>query len=335
MPLTVYYERDVDPAILTTRTTAVLGYGSQGRAHALNLRDAELPVLVAQRPGGPNYEQARQDGFEPRSIEDVVRRANLLILTLPDENMGDIYRAQIAPNLRPGQALGFVHGFAVRFGLISPPPNVDVIMIAPKGPGSLVRERFVQGGGITCILAVHQNATGHARELALAWGGAVGGGRGGMIEATFAQECEADLFGEQTVLCGGVIELMKMAYEVLVQAGCPEEVAFFECIHEVKQVVDLQYAAGLAGMRQAISNTASYGGLTRGPRLVDERTRNEMHTILDEIRSGRFAQEWIAECRAGKPRLQTLTTAEAQHPSEAAGRSVRTLASGALPRKAP
>ena len=331
MPLTVYYDHDADPIVLASRTIAVLGYGSQGRAHALNLRDAGYRLVIAQRPGGPNHEQARKDGFVPLSIEDATRRGDLLIFTLPDENMGDIYRELIAPNQQPGLALGFVHGFAIRFGLIAPPPNVDVIMIAPKGPGSLVRTRFVQGGGITCILAVHQDATGQARQLALAWGCAVGGGKGGMIEATFAQECEADLFGEQTVLCGGVIELMKAAYDVLVQAGYPAEVAYFECVHEVKQVVDLQYAAGLAGMRQAISNTASYGGLTRGPRLVDERTRSEMRAILNEIRTGRFAEEWIAECRSGKARLHGLAAAESHHGSEPVGQRVRTLAGRAIP----
>lgn len=329
MPLTVYYERDADPAVLRSRTIAVLGYGSQGQAHARNLRDAGHRVVVAQRPGGENHALARQHGFEPMSVVEATRRADLLILTLPDESMGDVYREEIASHLRAGQALGFVHGFAIRFGLIAPPPDVDVIMAAPKGPGTLVRERYQRGGGITCLVAIHQDATRLARQIALAWGLGIGGGKGGMIETTFAAECEADLFGEQTVLCGGVIELMKAAYDVLVEAGYPEELAYFECVHEVKQVVDLQYAAGLAGMRAAISNTAAYGGLTRGSRLIDERTRAEMRAILAEVRSGSFAQEWVEECRRGKPRLQALMKAEAEHASESVGDRVRHLARAA------
>jgi ketol-acid reductoisomerase len=332
MAITIYYANDADPGLLSSRTIAVLGYGTQGQAHAQNLRDAGHHVLVAQRPGGPNHDLAIDHAFEPLSIPEAVGKADLLILALPDESMGDIYDQEVAPNLKKGQALGFVHGFAIRFGLITPPPDVDVIMIAPKGPGSLVRERFQQGGGITCILAVHQDATGLAKRIALAWGLGIGGGKGGMIEATFAAECEADLFGEQTVLCGGVLELMKAAYDILVDAGFPEEIAYFECVHEVKQVVDLQYAAGLAAMREAISNTAAYGGLTRGPRLVTEQTRREMRAILAEVRTGRFAKEWIEECRAGRPRLKSLVEAESKHPAESAGDRVRTLAERSLPK---
>lgn len=341
MAIRIYYEDDANPAALAGRTIAVLGYGTQGQAHARNLRDAGHPVIVAQRPNSANHALALRHGFQPLPIAEATRRADLLIFTLPDESMGDIYDRDVAPNLGhapPGgttRALGFVHGFAIRFGLIVPPPDVDVILIAPKGPGSLVRERFVQGGGITCLLAIEQNAGGHAKEIALAWGRGIGGGKGGMIETTFAQECEADLFGEQAVLCGGVIELMKAAYDVLVEAGFSEELAYFECVHEVKQVVDLQYAAGLAAMREAISNTAAYGGLSRGPRLVTERTRSEMRAILDEVRSGRFAKEWIDECRSGRHNLDALMEAEARHPSEPTGRRVRKLAEQALPSKRP
>jgi ketol-acid reductoisomerase len=322
----VYYEQDADLTVLRSRTIAVLGYGSQGQAHALNLRDSGCRVVVAQRLGSANHQQAVADGFDPVGVAEAARAGDLLIFALPDETMGDIYREHIAPNLRRGQALGFVHGFAIRFGLIRPPDDLDVIMVAPKGPGALVRSAFERGGGLACFVVVQQDASGDAKRLALAWGAGLGGGRGGMIETTFAVECEADLFGEQTVLCGGVIELMKAAFEVLVEAGYPPEVAYFECVHEVKQIVDLQYAEGLAGMRAKISNTAAYGGLSRGPRLVTEETRREMRAILEEIRSGRFAEEWLAECKAGKARLAALLERESAHASERAGQAVRVLA---------
>ncbi|HKQ48051.1 MAG TPA: ketol-acid reductoisomerase [Phycisphaerae bacterium] len=331
MPLPVYYEADADLSVLRSRTIAVLGYGSQGQAHAQNLRDAGLRVVVAQRPGGPNHALAIQHGFQPVAIPEATKFGDLLIFALPDEQMEEIFVGEVAPQLRAGQALGFIHGFAIRFGLITPPKDVDVIMIAPKGPGSLVREAFVRGGGLACILAVHQDATGSAKPLALAWGAGIGGGKGGMIETTFAAECESDLFGEQTVLCGGIIELMKAAYETLVAAGYPEEIAYLECIHEVKQIVDLQYAEGLAGMRRRISNTAAYGGLTRGPRLVGPQTRAELKAILGEVQSGRFATEWINECRSGKVRLTEMSRTESLHASETAGRRVREQVRNALP----
>ena len=360
MGMSVFYQRDADPEALRGRTIAVIGYGNQGRAHALNLRDSGYTVTVAQRPGGPNHALAIDDGFDPVSAAEAAGHAELLILALPDEIMGNVYRDEIAPRLRPPppdgggsvQTLGFVHGFNVRFGLIAPPEHVDVVMVAPKGPGTLVRRAFVDGGGLTCIIAVHQPAApatssgegaapttdvdpadryARARRIALAWGAGIGGGRGGMIETTFARECEADLFGEQAVLCGGVIELMKAAYETLVDAGFPEELAYFECVHEVKQIVDLQYAAGLAGMRARISNTAAYGGLRQGPRLVTDATHQAMRKILAEIRSGAFADEWMADCRAGRRRLSVLMAAEAGHPMEDAGRRVRNLARAAMP----
>ena len=321
----IFHDNDADPLILKRQTIAVLGYGSQGHAHAQNLRDGGFRVLVAQRTGSANHDKAIADGFQPISVADAARKADFLIFALPDELMGGIYAESIAPHMRPGQTLGFIHGFGIRFGQIVPPPDVDVIMVAPKGPGPLVRERFKQGRGVACFFAVHQDAGGQARGAALAWGAAIGCGRVGMIETTFAAECESDLFGEQTVLCGGVIELMKAAYETLVAAGYPAEAAYFECIHEVKQIVDLVYVDGLAGMRDRISNTAAYGGLTRGPRLVTEETRREMRAILAEIRTGRFADEWIAECRRSAPRLAKLADAEAVHACEAAGRTVRAM----------
>ncbi len=326
MGLKVYYHADADPEHIRARRIAVLGYGNQGRAHALNLRDSGCRVTIAQRPGGRNHALALEDGFDPISIERAAERSDMLIFALPDEAMGDVYEISIRPRLPVSAALGFVHGFAIRFQTILPPPTADVIMVAPKGPGSLVREVFTRGGGLTCMVSVHQDATGRARDLALAWGAAVGGGKGGMIETTFAAECEADLFGEQTVLCGGVIELMKAAFETLVEGGYPPEIAYFECVHEVKQIVDLQYSEGLTAMRRRISGTAAFGGLTRGPRLVTAETRREMRCILEEIRSGRFAREWLDECRQGKKRLADLAAAESQHPAEVAGKTVRTLA---------
>lgn len=329
MPLTLYYEADADLSHLRTKTVAVLGYGNQGRAHALNLRDAGCRVIVAQRPSGPGHDAAVRDGFEPLGLEQAAAGADLLIFALPDEVMGDVYASAVAQQLRAGQTLGFIHGFAIRFGLIVPPPDVDVIMVAPKGPGALVRQACERGGGLACLVAVQQDASGEALRTALAWGAGIGGGRGGMIETTFAAECESDLFGEQTVLCGGVIELMKAAFDVLVSAGYPEELAYFECIHEVKQIVDLQYAAGIAAMRKRISATAAYGGLLAGQRIVTDEVRREMRTILDEIRSGRFAQRWIEENRAGKPEFKKLLAEEAAHRSEEAGRRVRDITSRA------
>lgn len=329
MAVQVWYENDADPGLLRDRRFAVIGYGNQGHAHALNLRDAGASVIVGQR-AGESFDRAVSDGFEPVPIADAIEQSDVVILALPDEDIGRIHGEQVQSHLRAGQAIGFVHGFAIRFGLVKAPKDVDVIMVAPKGPGTLVRSAFERGGGLSCIVAVEQDATGRARDVALAWGAGVGGGKGGMIEATFAQECESDLFGEQAVLCGGVIELMKAAFEILVEAGVPEELAYFECIHEVKQVVDLQYAEGLAGMRSRISNTASYGGLTRGPRVVDESVRSRMRDILQEVRDGSFAKEWIAECESGRKRLTALASEEAAHASEPAGRAVRSLAAKAI-----
>lgn len=349
----ILYNQDIDPSALAGRRIAVLGYGSQGEAHARNLRDSGYDVLVAQRPGGKRHGLAVEHGFKPVSITDAARAADLLIFALPDDVMGEVYAMEIAPHLRPGQALGFIHGFAIRFETIKPPADVDVIMVAPKGPGPLVRDVFTRGGGLAAIVAVHQDATGDARRIALAWAGGIGSGRSGLIEATFAQECEADLFGEQAVLCGGAIELMKAAFEVLVERGFPPELAYFECIHELKQIVDMQYAGGLERVRAKISRTAAYGGLVNGQRLVTPGVRAAMRTILDEIQSGDFARRWLAASRAeraaktGASRthptnagdqssglrntgllLPGLLAAESQHPSEAAGRKVRAIVSG-------
>ncbi len=319
----ILYEKDIDPSALAGRRIAVLGYGSQGEAHARNLRDSGHEVIVAQRPNSVRHALAVQHGFTPVTIAEATRAAELLIFALPDDVMGEVYATDIAPHLRPGQALGFIHGFAIRFGTITPSAEVDVIMVALKGSGSFVRDVFTRGGGLAAIVAVHQDATGDARRIALGWAGGIGSGRAGLIEATFAQECEADLFGEQAVLCGGAIELMKAAFETLVERGFPPELAYFECIHELKQIVDMQYAGGLERVRAKISRTAAWGGLTNGPRLVTDEVRAAMRAMLDEIQSGAFARRWLAASRAeraGRPlelRNVDSTGASRTHPTNA------------------
>ncbi len=320
----VYREDDAKLDCLKGRNVAVIGYGNQGRAHALNLRDSGLTVIVGQRPG-TSFERAVADGFAPVPVLEATGQADLVVLTLPDETAAATYVKSVGPSLRPGKTLGFAHGFNVRFGLIDPPEGVDVIMVAPKGPGSLLRALYVEGKGLPSLVAVERNASGQALATALAWAAGIGSTRAGVVETTFAAETETDLFGEQTVLCGGVTALMKAAFETLVEAGYEPEFAYLECVHELKQIVDLIYEAGLSGMRARISNTAEYGDLTRGPRMVSEATRREMRRVLDEIRSGAFAREWLAECRAGRPRFDRLFAEDANSGFEKAGRTVRQL----------
>ncbi len=324
MGLTIYREQDADLRALTDAHVAVIGYGNQGRAHAMNLRDCGIHVIVGQRPG-QSADRCRADGFEPQSVAEAVVRADLIVLTLPDESASTIYARQIAPAVHPGMTLGFVHGFNIRFGFIKPPGDVDVVMIAPKGPGTLLRSLFVEGKGLPALLAVHQDATGRARQTALAWAAGIGSTRAGVIETTFASETETDLFGEQVVLCGGLTALTKAAFETLVEAGYEPEFAYLECVHELKQIVDLLYERGLSGMRDRISNTAEYGDLTRGPRLIGDTVRQEMKRILEEIRSGAFAKEWIAEHRTGRSTFQRLHDADRNSSFEDAGRRVRSL----------
>ncbi len=324
MGLTIYREQDADIGVLSNARVAVIGYGNQGRAHALNLHDSGLDVIVGQREGA-SADRARADGLDPRPVAEAVAGADLVILTLPDESASTIYVDQIAPAIRPGITLGFVHGFNIRFGFIKPPADIDVVMVAPKGPGTLLRSLFVDGKGLPALLAIHQDATGRAKRIALGWAAGIGSTRAAVIETTFATETETDLFGEQVVLCGGLTALAKAAFETLVEAGYEPEFAYLECVHELKQIVDLLYERGLSGMRDRISNTAEYGDLTRGPRLVGDTVRQEMKRILEDIRSGAFAREWIQEHRAGGSTFQRLHDADCNSSFEDAGRRVRAL----------
>lgn len=322
--LRIWRESDIPENALSGRRVAVIGYGNQGRAHALNLRDSGSQVVVGQRPG-KSADAAKADGFTPMPVGDAVSEVSLIILALPDESASSIYVSDIAPRLQSGATLGFIHGFNIRFGWINPPTDVDVVMIAPKGPGTLVRSLYVGGRGVPALLAVHQDVSGRARDTALGWARGIGATRAGVIETTFACETETDLFGEQVVLCGGVSALCKAAFETLVGAGYDPVFAYLECVHELKQVVDLLYARGLCGMRERISNTAEYGDLTRGPRLVPDATRNEMQRILEEIRSGAFAREWISEHRSGGKEFKRLHDADVETAFERAGETVRSL----------
>jgi ketol-acid reductoisomerase len=321
----MYYEKDAPLTPLKGKKIAVVGYGSQGHAHAQNLRDSGMDVIVAQRPGSKNYDLAKEHRFEPMAVAEAVKQADLIIITLPDEVQAAVYNQDIAPNLRPGSALGFAHGFSIHFGQIRPPEGVDVIMVAPKGPGHLVRSEFEHGAGVPCLMAIQADPTGSAKQLALAWAHGIGSARGGVIETTFKDETETDLFGEQVILCGGVTALIKASFETLVEAGYPEELAYFECMHELKLIVDLFNQGGISYMRYSVSNTAEYGDVTRGPRIVTEQTRQEMRKILNEIQSGEFAREWILENRAGRPVLSALARKDHEHPVEVVGRKLRRM----------
>ncbi len=324
MPLKIYGEKDVDPQAMQGWAVAVIGYGNQGRAHALNLRDSGLNVAIGQRPG-QSFDRALGDGFSPRSAHDAAAGADLIIMTLPDECAAAVYEQELAGVVGPGKTIGFVHGFNIRFGYISPPEGVDVVMVAPKGPGTLLRSLYQEGKGLPALVAVHQDATGRALSTALAWASGIGATRAAAVETTFAVETETDLFGEQAVLCGGVTALVKAAFETLVEAGYEPEFAYVECVHELKQTVDLLYAHGLSGMRERISNTAEYGDLTRGPRLIDEHVKAVMRRMLDEVRSGAFAQEWMSEYGAGGAKFRRLHDADVDTPFEKAGEAVRAL----------
>jgi len=325
--LKIYYEKDADLAVLKNKTIAILGYGSQGHAHAQNLRDSGCTVIVGQRPGGPNYDLAKSHGFDPLPIEEATRRADMINILLPDEVQGDTYRQSIRDNLSPGNILMCSHGFNIHFGQIEAPKGVDSVLVAPKGPGHLVRSEFEKGGGVPCLIALNEGASEQSRKLGLAYAKGIGGCRAGVIETTFAEETETDLFGEQVVLCGGVSALVKAGYETLVEAGYQPEMAYFECMHELKLIVDLLYQGGLNYMRYSISNTAEYGDYTRGPRIVTDETRAEMKRILSEIQSGQFAREWILENKANAPAFKATRRKERAHPIEEVGRKLRRLMS--------
>ena len=321
----IYYAADADRSLLDGRKVAVIGYGSQGHAHALNLKESGVDVRVGLAETSRSADKARNAGLEVSTVADAAAWADMIMVLIPDTAQKRVYEAEIAPNLNDGDMLLFAHGFNIRFGRIAPPAGVDVTMVAPKGPGHLVRRTYTEGGGTPCLVAVEQDATGNALALALAYADAIGGTQAGVIETTFAEETETDLFGEQVVLCGGATSLVQAGFEVLTEAGYQPEVAYFECLHELKLIVDLMYEQGIAGMRYSISDTAEYGDLTRGPRIIDARTKDEMRAILGEIRSGQFADEWIAEDEAGREEFRNLEKKGHDHPIEAVGSKLREM----------
>ena len=324
-PVRIYYEKDTDPARLTDRTFAIIGYGSQGHAHALNLRDSGARVLVGLRPNGASWKRAEADGLEVQPVADAAEAGDVIMLLVPDPEQRAVYETAVLPALREGKTLMFAHGFNIHFGEIKPPPGVDVSMIAPKSPGHLVRSEFQAGRGVPGLVAIHQNASGKALENALAYGTGIGCTRAGVLATTFAEETETDLFGEQAVLCGGVSELVQAGYETLVDAGYDPRLAYFECLHEMKLIVDLMYEKGISGMRYSISNTAEYGDYTRGKRVISEPTRQAMKDVLGEIQSGEFAREWIAENRAGQENFKRMREEQQNTQVERQGRELRSM----------
>jgi len=331
----ILYDKDGSLEPLKDKTVAVIGFGSQGHAHSQNLRDSGIDVVVAEVEGTNNYKLAQEAGFKPTTAAEAAKRGDLIIITVPDEVQAEVYKNEIEPNLAPGKTLGFCHGFNILFKQIVPPEGVDVIMIAPKGPGHIVRSCFVEGSGVPCLLAVEKDASGKAYEIALAWGIAIGGGRAGIIETTFKDETETDLFGEQAVLCGGLTALIKAGFETLVEAGYAPEMAYFECVHELNLIIKLIVEGGLSYMRYSISNTAEYGDLTRGPMIIDDHVRAKMKEILRAIQDGSFAEEWLEECKTGKKNFKRLYEADKNHPVEIVGRKLRKMFSWMEAKEAP
>lgn len=322
---TVYYENDADISLLENRTVGVIGYGSQGHAHALSLRDSGISVVVGLYQGSPSWEKAEGEGLTVATVDEVAQQADMMMMLVPDHLQARIYRESIQPHMKSGKTLMFAHGFNIHYGQIAPPENVDVSMIAPKAPGHRVREIFTQGAGVPGLLAIHQNPSGNAVQDALAYAKGIGCTRAGVLDTTFKEETETDLFGEQVVLCGGVTGLIKAAFETLVEAGYQPESAYFECLHELKLIVDLIYQGGLEYMRYSVSDTAEYGDYSRGPRVVDQRVKDNMRAILNEIQDGSFAREWIAENDEGRPRFDSLRREDLEHPIEKVGKTLRDM----------
>ncbi|MFP5258251.1 MAG: ketol-acid reductoisomerase [Acidobacteriota bacterium] len=323
----IYYDQDADLSLLADKTVAILGYGSQGHAHAQNLRDSGVKVVIGQRPGGPNWDLAKENGFTPLSAAEAAAAADVIMILVPDQHQKAVYEKDVLPSLTAGKLLLFAHGFNIHYQQIVPPANVDVAMIAPKGPGHLVRRVYTEGGGVPCLIAVHQNATGKAMEMGLAYAKGVGGTRSGVLTTTFKEETETDLFGEQAVLCGGAAELVKAGFETLCEAGYQPEIAYFECLHELKLIVDLMYEGGLSRMRYSISDTAEYGDYVSGPRVVTDETRAEMRKILKEIQNGTFARNFIVENMSGRAHFLSMRRINAEHPIEKVGAKLREMMS--------
>jgi ketol-acid reductoisomerase len=327
MAATIYYDKDADLSALKGKRVAIIGYGSQGHAQAQNLRDSGVNVVIGQRPGGKNYDLAISHGFKPVSAADATKQADVINILVPDELQGDLYEKEIKPNLKPGAILMCSHGFNIHFGFIKPPAGHDALLVAPKGPGHLVRSEFVAGGGVPCLIATSEGASDETFKIGLAYAKAIGGTRGGVIQTTIKEETETDLFGEQAVLCGGASALVKAGFETLVEAGYQPEMAYFECMHELKLIVDLFYQGGLNYMRYSVSNTAEYGDYTRGPRIVTAETKKEMKKILTEIQEGKFAKEWIAEAKSGGKNFKAMKEKDKTHPVEVTGAKLRKLMS--------
>ncbi len=325
--LKIFYDKDCDVSLIKGKRIAIIGYGSQGHAHSQNLKDSGCKVVVGLREGSPSWAKAQGAGLEVTTVARAVKDADIVMVLLPDEQHGSVFKNEIEPNLKKGASLSFGHGFSIHFGTIVPHKDINVFMVAPKGPGHLVRSEYTAGGGVPALIAVNQDPAGSTQKLALAYASAIGAGRAGIIETSFREECETDLFGEQAVLCGGVSALIQAGFETLTEAGYSPEMAYFECLHEVKLIVDLIYEGGIANMRYSISNTAKYGDVTRGPRIITDETKKEMKKILTEIQEGRFAREWILECQAGQPSFKALLKKGEQHPIEDVGGRLRSMMS--------
>lgn len=321
----VYYDRDADLSFLNGKTIAILGYGSQGHAHAQNLRDSGASVIIGLHDGSRSKAKAEADGFEVCTVEEAAKKADFIMFLIPDHIQADTYKTKVAPNMKPDAKLLFAHGFAIHFGQIVPPASHDVFMVAPKGPGHTVRSMYKDGKGVPCLIAIQQDASGHAKDYALAYASAIGGGRAGIIETTFREETETDLFGEQAVLCGGLTELMQQGYRTLVEAGYQPEMAYFECINEMKLIVDMIFEGGISWMRYSISDTAKFGDMTAGPKVIGEESRKAMKQILKDIQDGTFAREWILENQTGRPRMRVWAKAAQEAPNEAVGKELRKM----------